>query len=166
MKHVFRFRVTLDEIENVKRKIEILPSQTFEDLHNMITSCFDLKRARAASFFTSDENWKKKKEIVVKQDADEDMIDGAETKLKDLVHLESRHFVYFIDAFPQFTFMVELVSGDVEIDPDAKYPRCVTRVGEIPGRLATFGDIFDENLGMNDDDLFGLSEGKFETDEL
>ena len=57
------FRVVADIEEDVFRDIEILGSQNFEDLHDMIIESFDFTGDQMASFYMSDENWDKGEEI-------------------------------------------------------------------------------------------------------
>ena len=52
---VYRFRVVLDTVEDVFRDIEILKTNSLEDLHNVITQSFGFDGTEMASFYVSDD---------------------------------------------------------------------------------------------------------------
>ena len=62
---VYRFRVVLDTVEDVFRDIEILKTNSLEDLHNVITQSFGFDGTEMASFYVSDDEWSQGEEIVL-----------------------------------------------------------------------------------------------------
>ena len=62
---VYKFRVTFEEYDEVSRDIEIKATQTFEDLHSAILQYIGFESKAMASFYMSDDYWKKGKEITL-----------------------------------------------------------------------------------------------------
>ena len=63
----YRFRLTSVEQEDFIREIEIQPTQTFLDFHDIIMSCSDLDSCQNAVFFNTDKKYKPHSEISLKQ---------------------------------------------------------------------------------------------------
>ena len=64
---IYRFRVVLDNDteEDIFRDIEILETDTMEDLHNTITQSFGFDGMEMASFYVSDDEWNQGEEIAM-----------------------------------------------------------------------------------------------------
>ena len=64
---IYRFRVVLDHDnkEDIFRDVEIRKTDTFEDLHNVITQSFGFDGSEMASFYLSNESWDQGKEIAL-----------------------------------------------------------------------------------------------------
>ena len=60
---IYRFRISFEEFDDVHRDIEILSLQTFEQFHLAIQEAIGFDASRQASFFMSNDNWKKGQEI-------------------------------------------------------------------------------------------------------
>ena len=60
---VYRFRVYLEENEDNYRDIDIRTVQTFEQFHTIIQESFKFDNKHSASFFVSDDYWRKGQEI-------------------------------------------------------------------------------------------------------
>ena len=67
----YRFRVTFEEYDDVTRDIEIRSTQTFEELHYAIQNAIGFDASKPTSFFLSDDNWKKGKELSTREIIDE-----------------------------------------------------------------------------------------------
>ena len=61
--NVIRFRVIIDIEEDVFRDIVIGKSAPLEDLHRGILAAFDFGEGEMASFFQSDEDWGRGREV-------------------------------------------------------------------------------------------------------
>jgi len=139
---IYRFRVILEENDDIFRDIDIKSVQTFEDLHHAIQDAFKFDNKHAASFFVSDDYWRKGLEITLRE---EDLpLDEAEIKakvepkklmnaVKIAKYVESPHqrFVYIFDPVAQWSFMLELLKIATE-EPKVKYPACVKTSGSPP----------------------------------
>ena len=62
---VYRFRIILDAKEDVIRDIEIEQTATMEDFHNAIIQAYGFEGQEMASFYTSNDSWEQKEEIVL-----------------------------------------------------------------------------------------------------
>ena len=64
---IYRFRITSADQEDFIREIEIQPTQTFLDFHDIIISCSDLNGCQNAMFFNTDKKYKPHQQISLKQ---------------------------------------------------------------------------------------------------
>ena len=60
---VLKFRVEIEEVEDLYRDIEILPTQTFFEFHEALVKYFEIKKKKPASFFLANDKLQKTKEI-------------------------------------------------------------------------------------------------------
>ena len=59
----YRFRVTFEDFDDITRDIEIRSTQTFEEFHYAIQNAIGFDASKPTSFFLSDDNCKKGKEM-------------------------------------------------------------------------------------------------------
>ena len=139
---IYKLRVVLEENDDVYRDIEIKSGQTFEELHEAIQEAYKFDKKHAASFFVSDDLWRKGQEITLrKEDLPLDEIDirkkadpkklMAETKIAKYIEQPRQRFVYVFDPAVQWSFLIELIKIDAD-NPKTKYPVCVKTVGTAP----------------------------------
>lgn len=153
---VYRFRVILDNDteDSIFRDLEILESDTMEDLHNIIAQSFGFGLMEMASFYISDEKWSQGEEIALF-----DMSDGGNevktmstTIIKDVVHEASTKLIYVYDYLNMWTFFVELAEIVEEVK-GADYPNLMFAHGQIPDKAPekSFQSEKDQSLEFNDD---------------
>jgi hypothetical protein len=148
---VYRFRVAFEDYDDVVRDIEIKSTQTFEDLHNGIQQCIGFDGSKPSSFYLSDDYWKKGKEITNRP-----LNDGEKEKATtmDAARLlnyiaDPHQKIYYIFDLPlHWTFHIELVKIQVNVEETADYPRCVKSLGEAPKQ---YGNIITGSLPQPDD---------------
>jgi hypothetical protein len=132
---VYRFRVAFEDYDDVVRDIEIRSTQTFEDLHQAIQQNIGFDGAKPASFYMSDDNWKKGQEITNRPLTDADNQKAKEmsgARLLDYI-LDPHQKIYYVFDLPNhWTFHVELVKIQVNVDSGISYPRCIRKLGEAP----------------------------------
>ena len=139
---VYRFKVCLEDNEDIFRDIEINAAQTFEQLHTIIQEAFKFDNKHAASFFVSDDYWRKGQEITLRKedlalDADEirKKVDPkklmGETKIAKYIEQPHQRFLYVFDIHVQWTFLIEMIKIVVD-NPKTKYPVIVKSVGTAP----------------------------------
>lgn len=139
---VYRFKVCLEDNEDIFRDIEINAAQTFEQLHTIIQEAFKFDNKHAASFFVSDDYWRKGQEITLRKedlalDADEirKKVDPkklmGETKIAKYIEQPHQRFLYVFDIHVQWTFLIEMIKIVVD-NPKTKYPLIVKSVGTAP----------------------------------
>jgi len=129
---VYKLRVTFEEYEDIYRDIEVRASQTFYDLHHAILQCISFDTKHAASFFVSDDYWRKNDEITL---LDEDLEDGVKlmkkVKISSTVLQPNQRYIYLYDKQALWSFNIEMIKLAPE-DVHAQYPRCVKTVGQAP----------------------------------
>ena len=139
---VYRFKVCLEENEDIYRDIDIKAGQSFEDLHQIIQQAFKFDSKHAASFFVSDDYWRKGLEITLRKEDlpldEEEIRKKVEPKklmstTKILKHVEQPHqrFVYVFDPEVQWTFLIEMIRI-AEDNPKTVYPSIVRSQGNPP----------------------------------
>ncbi len=137
---VYRFRVTFEDNEEVYREIEIRSTQTYEDFHKSIIESINFDNLHNASFYISDDMWRKGEEIVLQAPAEStdrrrttEVAKRLMSKCKMAALIDDPHqkFVYVYDPKVGWTFMIELVK--ILLDDDNKrYPSCIKSAGEAP----------------------------------
>ena len=188
---VYRFRVTFEDYDDVTRDIEIKATQTFEDLHYAIHSYIGFDASKNASFFMSDDYWKKGKEISNRDLKGEDKTSVAtlrNARLCDFIIDPHQKIYYLFDPQDKWTFRIELIKILTSEDNNTPYPKCVRVIGEAPkqyppapGAVLPQPEDFDETVaaepepeeeetevssGVDDDDIpAGVEEIKSEGEE-
>jgi hypothetical protein len=142
---VYRFRVSFEDNEDIYREIEIKSTQNFEDFHNVIVQAIDFDNMHDASFFISDDYWRKGDEITLrpikendakKQSSDVVKRQMNKCKMASLIDDPHQKFVYIYDPKTAWSFMIELLKilpDDVKVS----YPKCVKTVGLAPKQHKT-----------------------------
>lgn len=125
----YRFKVTFEDQEDVYREIEIRSVQTFEDLHNSIQDAIGFDNSKEASFYISDDYWRKGEEISLKVQAGKKSM--AKSKIAGFIEDPHQKILYFFDPEAGWSFYIELLKI-VDDDPKIKYPKCVKSVGIAP----------------------------------
>lgn len=138
----YRFKVSLEDNEDIFRDIDIRASQTFEQFHIIIQEAFKFDAKHSASFFVSDDYWRKGQEITLRKEdlpLDEDEVRKkvdpkklmAETKIAKYIEQPHQRFVYVFDPVVQWNFLIEMIKI---VDENAKlnYPSIVKSVGTAP----------------------------------
>lgn len=135
---VYRFRVTFEDTEDVYREIDIKSSQNFEDFHNIIIQSIGFDNIHDASFYISDDYWRKGEEITLQAEKEASTPKKQMNKCKLLSLIDDPHqkFVYVYDLKTNWTFLVELMKI-VPDDEKASYPKCIKNVGEAPKQYKT-----------------------------
>ena len=130
----YRLRVIIEDHEEVVRDIEIRPTQTFEELHQAIHNSIGFDGNKPSSFYMSDDNWKKGKEITNKElnDSEEEKRSRMKnSRLCDFV-VDPHQKIYYVFDSGSWTFRVELIKINRDEDNNAQYPRCIKSSGEAP----------------------------------
>jgi hypothetical protein len=166
----YRFRVTFEDYDDVSRDIEIRSTQTFEDFHHAIHSSIGFDASKPASFYMSDDNWKKGREITSKDISEEDesnIHSVRKARLCDYIIDPHQKIYYIFDFSSPWTFRIELIKINREEEVNASYPRCIKAVGEAPKQYQTI-NIATLPVPEDFDGLADLEEDEEveETDEL
>ena len=139
---VYKFKIFIEDNEDVYREIEILSTQTFEEFHNCIQDAYKFDKKHAASFFVSDDYWRKDQEVTLRKEdleLDEYEIKNnvapkklmSQTKIAKFIESPRQRFMYVFDPAVKWAFCIELM----KILPDnakVKYPVIVRSIGNPP----------------------------------
>lgn len=139
---VYKFKIFIEDNEDIYREIEILSSQTFEDFHSVIQDAFKFDRKHSASFFVSDDYWRKDQEITLRKEdleLDEDEIKQqvspkklmSATKIAKFIESPRQRFVYVFDPAVKWTFCIELMKI-LPDNPKGSFPAIVRSIGNPP----------------------------------
>lgn len=139
---VYRFKVFLEDNEDVFRDIDIKAAQTFEQFHTIIQEAFKFDAKHASAFFVSDDYWRKGQEITLRKEdlpLEEEEIRKnvdpkklmSDTKIAKFIEQPHQRFVYVFDPVVQWTFLVEMIKI-VEENTKLNYPSIVKSYGTAP----------------------------------
>lgn len=163
---IYRFRVILDDQEDVFRDIEIKSSATAEDFNNAIIQAFGFDGGEMASFYISDEEWNQGEEIALfdMNEGESDVRIMAETSLDDIVSEKNRNLIYVYDFFSMWTFLIELAEI-AEPQEGISYPNLMFAHGVLPDSPPdkVFEAEEEDNNGFNDfNDFDDLDDHSFD----
>jgi len=130
---IYRFRVILDDKDDVFRDIEIKADATAEDFHNSIVQSFGFDGGEMASFYISDDEWSQGEEIALfdMSEGGDELRIMSETSLSDIITEHERRLIYVYDFFSMWTFLVELAEIAEPID-NTSYPNLMYSHGVLP----------------------------------
>ncbi len=170
---IYRFRITFEEFDDVSRDIEIRPTQTFDDLHVAIQEAIGFDASQPASFFMSDVNWKKGKEISsrpLSEDESTRITTLSKSRLCDSISDPHQKILYEFDPANTWSLYVELIKILPKEELVASYPRCVREINEAPKQYGNntpgvlpVPDEFDE-ADLEDDIVDDIEEEVLGTD--
>lgn len=163
---VYKFRVILDNEDDVFRDIAILNTDTLEDLHNAIVNGFGFDGMEVASFYTCDDTWNQEDEIPMFDTGDvpgENKI-MSDYELSDILDTENTKIIYVYDFINMWTFLIELVAVEAP-EAGTSYPQLLFTHGEMPMEAGEKNfeadmdengfDEFEDDLDEDDLDMFG-----------
>ncbi len=160
-----KIRVILDVQEDVFRDIEIDEEASLEDLHQAITNAYEFDGTQMASFYTSNDDWERQKEIPL-ESMDDNTAPMEEVPLNDCFNEDRSRMIYVYDFLDMWTFLVECIERN-EAEMGESYPALTMVYGQRPeevpdkqfeGEQAKSGDIFEDDDSF---DQFGY-EGEYD----
>jgi len=129
---IYRFRISFEEFDDIHRDIEILSIQSFEQFHLAIQESIGFDASKPASFFMSNDNWKKGQEITTNAEGKEDALLMKNCRMCDFIADPHQKIYYVFDLPSQWTFFIELFKILPDNGSTSKYPVCVKRHGDAP----------------------------------
>src|ERR1700744_2028103 len=169
---ILRFRIYWEEDDSVYRDIVIRHKQTFADLHTAILKAYEFDAKYQATFFRSNDNWLRGREISLEKYADKvykaEPLIMAETALGTEIKDPNQKFIYVYDFTKQWTFNIELINVDKEKYKKAYYPKIIRSEGVGPSQYGTKG-LIDKRLAEVEEkydlNAAAMLEGFSEQDE-
>jgi hypothetical protein len=170
---VLKFRVYLEEDDTVYRDIVILHQQSFFEFHLAILKSFEFDQQHAATFYRSNDNWARGREISLaryEKDYRVEPLLMAEVPIGTEIKDTNQKFVYEYDFNKHWIFLVELINVSKDMNNRLTYPAISRTEGIGPQQYGTksllgnkFADIEEKYDLSQTADGFG-SEG--EEDEV
>jgi hypothetical protein len=171
---ILKFRIYLEEDDSVYRDVAIRHTQTFFDLHEAILKAFEFDTKHQATFYRSNDNWQRGREISL--DKYDKQYKAAPLLMKDTtigseIKDPNQKFIYVYDFAKHWTFLIELINVSKEENPKLTYPAMVRKEGIAPSQYGTksllgerFADVEEKyDLSQNAE---GFGEEGEESDEL
>ena len=139
---VLKFRIYWEDDDSVYRDVVIKHTQTFLELHHVILKCFEFDNKHPATFFRSNDNWRRGREITMAKYDKEYKAEPllmAESPIGSEIKDPNQKFIYVYDFHKNWTFMVELISVTKEENHKIAYPSCIRSEGIGPSQYGTKG---------------------------
>ena len=136
---IYRFRISFEDYDDVIREIDVLPKQTFLDLHNALHAATGYNPQVPSSFYVSNDQWKKGDEIAYLP-TDRKVETGVtlmeDSRLSKFIDDPHQKFYYVYNFDRPFDFHVQLIKILKEEDGKV-YPALFKSVGQAPKPLGT-----------------------------
>jgi hypothetical protein len=146
------FEISSPEVRDFKRLIHINPEQTFEDFHQIIQRTCNFDHSQLASFFLTDNSWRKNIEITSLDSGNSGLklISMRTTKLNKYISLVGQKLIYVFDYYNDRFFYIEL--KEKLMKTDLKEPFIAYEKGDAPSQfLANDYDTADVAILDSDD---------------
>ena len=137
---ILKFRVYYEEDDSVYRDVVIKHTQTFYDLHNAILKAFEFDNKHGATFYRSNDNWQRGREITLeKYDKAYKVVPliMQETTIGSEIRDPNQKFIYVYDLIKNWTFQVALINVSKEENPKLSYPATIRTEGIAPSQYGT-----------------------------
>jgi hypothetical protein len=137
---VLKFRVYLEEDETIYRDVVILHKQYFSDLHLIILKSFEFDQQHAATFFRSNDQWARGREIslaVYDKPYKVDPLLMNEVTIGSEIKDTNQKFIYEYDFQKHWIFLIELIHVSKEENPKITYPSISRTEGIGPQQYGT-----------------------------
>lgn len=143
--NLIRFRVIIDIEEDVFRDILIGRNAPLEDLHRGILAAFDFGEGEMASFFQSDEDWNRGREVPLMDmgmdDAGNPYPSMRSVAVEEMTGSTNDRMVYVYDFLRMWCFYVEVVALEEGETPE--YPLLAQEFGQAPDQFSKEVDLSD-----------------------
>ena len=132
---IYKFKITFEDYDEVSREIEIKSNQTFEDFHRAIHQSIGFDGKANSSFYMSNDQWHKGKEITLNE---VNIKDAAKTVLMEKSVLKNfiidphQKIYYIFNLEKPWTFYIQLMKITINEDPSLNYPLCIKSTGVAP----------------------------------
>jgi Fe-S-cluster formation regulator IscX/YfhJ len=158
---ILKFRIYFEEDDSVYRDIAIRHTQHFTELHNTILKSFEFDSKHQATFFRSNDNWQRGREISLEKYDKSYKVDPllmADTTIGSEIREPNQKFIYVYDFIRNWTFLVELISVSKEENAKLTYPVVVRTEGIAPSQYGTKSILGDKFVDV--EEKYDLSAGE------
>ena len=137
---ILKFRAYFEEDDSVYRDVAIRHTQSFFDLHEAILKAFEFDNKHGATFYRSNDNWQRGREISLdkyEKSYKAPPLLMKETTIGSEIKDTNQKFIYVYDFNKNWTFLVELINVSKEENPKVSYPATVRKEGIPPSQYGT-----------------------------
>lgn len=160
---ILKFRIYFEDDDSIYRDIAIRHTQNFKDLHETILKSFEFDNKHQATFFRSNDNWQKGREISLEKYDKEYRAEPLlmeETTIGSEVKDPNQKFIYNYDFNRNWSFLVELINVSKEENPKIEYPNITRKEGIGPSQYGTKSLLGDRFMDVEEKyDLPSLEDG-------
>src|ERR1019366_5515499 len=159
---ILKFRIYWEDDDSVYRDIVIRHEQSFFDLHNVILKCFEFDNKHVATFYRSNDKWQRGKEITLEKYDKQYQVEPLlmrDCPIRSEIRDPNQKFIYVYDFHKNWTFLVELININKEIDPSQYGTK-----GLINEKLAEIEEKYDLNTVVMADGFSEEGEEEAETE--
>ncbi len=164
---IYKFFVCFEDDEDIQRVIEIKSNATFFDLHKAILKSIEFDDKHEASFYISDDIWRRGEEITSSKsriDKDpENVFSIQNSKLSKYIYDPHQKFVYVYDFETEWTLHIELRGISMTENPKLEYPLVVRSSGKAPKQYRNANKIGAE---LEDDEFDYLTKNLLGGEEV
>jgi hypothetical protein len=137
---ILKFRIYLEEDDSVYRDVVIRHTQSFYELHEVILKAFEFDNKHQATFYRSNDNWQRGREISLEKydkSYKAPPLLMKETTIGSEIKDPDQKFIYIYDFTKNWTFQVELINVSKEQNPKVMYPSMIRKEGIAPSQYGT-----------------------------
>jgi hypothetical protein len=139
-----KFRVYWEEDDAIYRDVVVKHTQNFTELNNIILKAFEFDQKHDATFFRSNDIWKRGREIskaVYEKEYVAPPLLMEETTIGSEIIDTNQHFIYLYDFVKSWTFLIELIQviKNADADMTLEYPLVSRIEGVGPMQYGTKG---------------------------
>ena len=139
-----KFRVYWEEDDAIYRDVIVKHTQNFTELNNIILKAFEFDQKHDATFFRSNDIWKRGREIsraVYEKEYVAPPLLMEETTIGSEIIDTNQHFIFLYDFVKSWTFLIELIQviKNADADMTLEYPIVSRTEGVGPMQYGTKG---------------------------
>lgn len=139
-----KFRIYWEEDDAIYRDVVVKHTQNFNELNNIILKAFEFDQKHDATFFRSNDIWKRGREIskaVYEKEYVAPPLLMEETTIGSEIIDTNQHFIYLYDFVKSWTFLIELIQviKNADADMSLEYPMVSRTEGVGPMQYGTKG---------------------------
>ncbi|HRE52796.1 MAG TPA: hypothetical protein PK339_15340 [Flavitalea sp.] len=157
---ILKFRVYFEEDDSVYRDIAVRHTQSFVSLHEVILKAFEFDSKHSATFFRSNDNWQRGREITLekydKAYKAEPLL-MSDTTIGAEIKNPNQKFIYLYDFNKNWSFLIELINVSKEESAKLEYPAIVKKEGIGPSQYGIKGLVGDKLTEV--EEKYDLSRG-------
>ena len=139
-----KFRIYWEEDDAIYRDVVVKHTQNFTELNDIILKAFEFDQKHDATFFRSNDIWKRGREIskaVYEKEYVAPPLLMEETTIGSEIIDTNQHFIFLYDFIKSWTFLIELIQviKNADADISLEYPIISRIEGVGPMQYGTKG---------------------------